>query len=266
VDGLDLSDIVAPYQGEERGQPPYNPRMMSKLLICAYCVDVPSSRKIEQKSHEDVAFRVVAANQHPDHDTICEFGSRHLKALAGLFVEVLTLCRQAGLVKLGHVALDGTKVKANTSKHKAMSYARMCEAEPELRRQLEHLLGKARQVDRQEDRLYGKDKRGDELPQEVRFRAGRLKNIRQAKEALEQQAKERALSEGKIDEDGNPVKRKTGRKPKHPPGVPKGSAQRNFTDPENRIMKESATKAFVQGLSASGGQDASEVKDQARQA
>ncbi len=127
VDQLNLSGIEKAYEGGSgRGQPPYHPAMMVKLLLYAYCVGVPSSRKIEARTYEDVAFRLIAAYQHPDHDTIAEFRSSHLKSLSGLFVEVLKLCRKAGLVKLGHVALEGTKVKANASKHKAMSYGRMC--------------------------------------------------------------------------------------------------------------------------------------------
>ena len=191
VDELDLSTIYRPYEmADDRGQPAYHPRMMTKLLFYAYSVGVPSSRKIEEKTYTDVAFRLLAAGQHPDHDTICEFRSRHLDALAELFVQVLLLCRQAGLVKLGHVALDSTRVKANASKHKAMSYGRMCEAEKELERQVRELLEKAQQVDQEEDSRYGKGRRGDELPKELGFRQGRLRKIREAKEALEREAGE----------------------------------------------------------------------------
>ena len=257
VDELDLSAIRRPYElADNRGQPPYNPVMMCKLILYAYCVGVPSSRKIEQKTCHDVAFRVLATEQHPDHDTIADFRKRHLEALAGLFVQVLLMCRQAGLVKLGHVALDGTKVKANASRHKAMSYGRMCQAEKELRGQVEELLRRAQQVDEQEDRLYGKGKRGDELPEELRFRTGRLKKIREAKAALEKQARERASAEGKIDQHGNPLTRQSGRKAKHPPGVPKPKDQRNFTDPQSRIMKDSSTGSFVQGYNAQAAVDA----------
>ena len=257
VDQLDLSQINESYQkGELRGQPPFHPALMTKLLLYAYCVGVPSSRKIEQKTHEDVAFRVIAAGHHPDHDTIAEFRRRHLKALAGLFVQVLQLCRKAGLVKLGHVALDGTKVKANASKHKAMSYGRMCEAEKELQGQVEELLQRAQQIDEQQDTIYGKGKRGDELPEELRFRSSRLKKIREAKQALEQQARERARAEGRSGEHNRPIRSKRGRKPKHPPGLPKPKDQRNFTDPESRIMKDNATKGFVQGYNAQAAVDA----------
>jgi transposase len=271
VDELDLSVITDIYKmADTRGQPPYHPSMMSKLLLYAYSVGVPSSRKIEEKTYTDVAFRVIAAGDHPDHDTICEFRSRHLEALAELFVQVLRLCRKAGLVKLGHVAVDGTKVKANASKHKAMSYGRMCEAEEELEKQVKELLQKAQQVDEEEDRRYGKGKRGDELPEELRFRASRLKKIREAKAALEREALERARAEGKSDEDGNRITHNRGRKPKIPPGVPKPKDQSNFTDPESRIMKDTTTKSFIQGYNAQAAVDsesqvivAADVTDQA---
>ena len=256
VDQLELCEIMRPYQqADDRGQPPYHARMMTKLLLYAYCVGVASSRKIQERTHHDVAFRLLAAGQHPDHDTICDFRARHLEALAGVFVEVLRLCREAGLVKLGHVALDGTKVKANASKHKAMSYARMCEAEKELERQVRELLKKARQVDEEEDKRYGKGKRGDELPEELRFRHSRLKKIREAKAALEGQAQQKAATEGKINGKGDPVEPKGAGKAKSPPGVPKPKDQRNFTDPESRIMKDCATNSFVQGYNAQAAVD-----------
>jgi len=254
VDQLDLSVIMKVYEeGSRRGQPAYHPAMMVKLLLYAYCAGVPSSRKIEMKTYEDVAFRIVSADQHPDHDTIAEFRDRHLKALSQLFIQVLKLCRKAGLVKLGHVALDGTKVKANASKHKAMSYGRMCDREKELEREVEELLRKARRADEEEDKLYGKGKGFDDLPDELKFRESRLKKIREAKEALEREAKEKSEA-GKADDD-KPETKKRGRKPKHPRGVPKPNAQRNFTDPESRIMLDSATKGFVQGYNAQAAVD-----------
>src|SRR5213083_850424 len=156
VDGLDLSAILDTYEsGDGRGQPPYHPAMMVKLLLYAYCVGRPSSRKIEHATHRDVAFRVLAGDQHPDHDSIAEFRKRHLDALAALFMQVLRLCQAAGLVKLGHVALDGTKVQANASKHKAMSYARMSETEHQLEREVRALLDQAEQADAAEDAQYG---------------------------------------------------------------------------------------------------------------
>ena len=241
VDELDLSELYAAYRpADSPGQPAFHPRMMTRLLLYAYSVGVPSLRRIEERTSTGAAFRLLAAGDHPDHDTICEFRSRHLEALSRLFVEVLLVCREAGLVKLGHVALDSTKVKANASKHKAMSYARMGEGEKELEAQVRELLEKARQADEEEDGRYGKGRRGDELPEELRFRRSRLEKIREAKGALERQAREEALLEGKADDGPEPPARR-GRKPVHPPGVPKPSDQRNFTDPESRIMKDTGT-------------------------
>ena len=170
VDQLDLSPIMARYQSEERGGPPYHPRMMVKVLVYAYCIGVASSRRIALRLHEDIAFRVLAANNTPDFRTISDFRKDHLGALAGLFLQVLELCRKAGLVKLGHVALDGTKMKANASKHQAMSYGRMKEKEAQLAREVDELLKRAQEVDEEEDRRYGRDRRGDELPEELSFR------------------------------------------------------------------------------------------------
>jgi hypothetical protein len=174
-----------------------------------------------------------------------------LKALGGLFVQVLIVCKEAGLVKLGHVALDGTKVKANASKHKAMSYGRMCEAEKELQAQVDGLLKEAEDVDREEDRKYGRGKRGDELPEELRFRESRLKKIREAKAALEREARERARSEESEDGEERPTDGEGGQAAEKP----KPTAQRNFTDPDSRIMKDSGTKSFVQGYNAQAAVD-----------
>ena len=193
VDELDLSAMVRAYeQGDGRGQPPYHPAMMVKLLVYAYCMGQPSSRKIERATYRDVAFRVLAADQHPDHDSIAAFRQRHLPALAGLFIQVLQLCQAAGLVTLGHVALDGTKIKANASKHKAMSYARMEATEQRLEREVRALLEQAEQVDAAEDAQYGPGRRGDELPAELARRESRLAAIRAAKAALEAEAKAEA--------------------------------------------------------------------------
>lgn len=230
VDQLDLSEITARYEGERRGGPPYNPKMMVKVLLYAYCVGVPSSRRIAQRLHEDIAFRVLAANNTPDFRTISDFRKDHLAALSGLFLQVLVFCQRAGLVKLGHVALDGTKVKANASKHKAMSYKRMKEKEAQLQGEVDDLLRRAQEADEEEDRRYGKDKRGDELPEELAFRKGRLEKIREAMAALEAEAQAAAeQSEGKAH-----------------PGVPEDKGQRNFTDPESRIMPGPGGKDFLQ--------------------
>ncbi len=187
VDHLDLSSIMRRYV-EERGYPPYHPCMMVKVLVYAYCVGVPSSRRMEKRLHEDIAFRVLAANNTPDFRTISDFRKDHLEALGGLFVQVLKLCQRAGLVKLGHVSLDGTKVKANASKHKAMSYGKMKEKEARLEAEVERLMKEAQEVDEEEDRRYGKDRRGDELPLDLAFGESRLIKIREAKAALEQEA------------------------------------------------------------------------------
>ena len=224
VDQLDTSEVTARYERERRGGPPYHPRMMVKVLLYGYCVGVASSRRIAQRLHEDIAFRVLAANNTPDFRTISDFRKNNLDALSGLFIQVLALCQRAGLVKLGHVALDGTKVKANASKHKAMSYGRMKEREAQLAAEV---------ADDEEDRRYGKDKRGDELPEELAFREGRLEKIREAMAALEAEAQataEQAEAEGS--------KR---------PGVPDDKAQRNFTDTESRIIPAPGGKDFLQG-------------------
>ena len=189
VDELDLSAIHAKYQAKDpRGGRPYDPRMMTLLLLYAYCVGVPSSRRIEKATHEDVAFRVLTGGQHPDHTRISEFRRVNLSELAQLFVQVLQLCQKAGLVKLGHVALDGTKMDANASKHKAMSYERMEKSEADLEKEIAELLGKAEAVDGKEDKLYGPGQRGDEMPEELRRRQDRLAKIRKAKKELEAEA------------------------------------------------------------------------------
>ena len=180
VDQLDMSKVTTRYERERRGGPPYHPRMMVKVLLYGYCVGVASSRRIAQRLHEDIAFRVLAANNTPDFRTISDFRKDNVDALSGLFVQVLALCQQAGLVKLGHVALDGTKVKANASKHKAMSYQRMKEKAAQLAAEVAELLRQAQAADDEEDRRYGKDKRGDELPEALAFRERRLEKIREA--------------------------------------------------------------------------------------
>ena len=201
VASLDLREILRHYDfkpvvdehgrvvGESvksgRGQPAYDPRMMTALLVYAYVTGTPCSRQIEKKCLEDVAFRVVSANQKPDHSTMAEFRKVHLKALAGLFLQVLKLCQKTGLVKLGHVALDGTKVKANASKHKAMSYGRMLQREEELKQEIAELLKRAEETDHAEDETYGKGKRGDELSQELAWRETRLVKIQEAKAAVD---------------------------------------------------------------------------------
>ena len=247
VESLDLSGIYRHYEvaltaagvrgKAASGQPPFHPKVMVSLLLYAYALGTPSSRKIARLCERDSGYRVVSANQQPNFRTIAEFRRLHLQALHGLFVQVLHLAREAGLVKLGHVALDGTKVKANASKHKAMSYARLVEKEAQYVREVAALLAQAQETDAAEDRAHGKDVRGDELPEELRFRATRLAKIREAKQALEEAAKEQARAEGKLDAHDQPLPPARGKAPKTPPGTPAPKAQRNFTDPESRIMK-----------------------------
>ena len=265
---LDLSPIRASYEtGDGRGQPPYHPALLVKLLLYAYCTGRPSSRAIEKATYEEVPYRVLAANQHPDHDTLAAFRQEHLQALGDLFLQGLALCQQAGLVKLGHVALDGTKVLANASKHKAMSYGRMGEAERKLEAEVAALLAQAAQVDAAEDAQYGKGRRGDELPAELARRESRLTKIRAAKAALEAEARREAAeaaatAQAKLAERQRQAET-TGRKPKgRPPQVPDPTqatpapkAQRNVTDPESRIMKDGATKSFVQAYNAQAAVD-----------
>jgi transposase len=231
VEALDLSEIEEVYE-EERGYPPYHPSMMLKVLLYGYCTGTYSSRRLAGLVVDSVACRYLAAGNDPDFRTLNEFRRRHGKALKKLFVQVLHLCRKAGLVKLGRVAVDGTKVKANASKHKAMSYDRMKGKEAELEGEVRRLLEEADRVDEEEDRKYGKDRRGDELPAELARRDSRLKKIREAKAALEAEAKEKARSEGTPEKGAQPA--------------PK--AQRNFTDPESRIQKGS--DGFIQGYNA----------------
>ena len=193
VAALDVSELLLDHRSKDpRGRAGYHPAMMLTLLIYAYCIGKPSSRKIEKATYEDVAFRVISANQHPDHDAIADFRKRNVPAFSGLFAQVLLLCREAGLVKLGHVAIDGTKIQANASKHKAMSYERMDPAQKKLQDEIDALLAEAERVDAEEDVKHGKGKRGDELPQELARRETRLRKIQEAKERLEAEAKERA--------------------------------------------------------------------------
>jgi len=234
VDQLDLSAIHAVYEEESRGQPPYDPRMMTKLLIYGYCTGVFSSRRIQKRIQEDIAFKVLAAGNEPDFRTISDFRKIHLSALQGLFEQVLEIAKETGTGKLGRVSLDGTKVKANASKHKAMSYGRMKEKQRQLRHEIEEMLAKADAADAEEDRRYG-HRRGDELPEDLQRRQTRLAKIKQAKKAVEQRARRKAAAAGKSAEEARKAK-------------PADKDQYNFTDPESRIMK--GADGFVQGYNA----------------
>ncbi|MBA2670196.1 MAG: IS1182 family transposase [Gemmatimonadetes bacterium] len=240
VDTLDLSAIYETYT-EERGYPPYHPLLMVKILLYGYARGIYSSRKLARACQEDVAFRVLCAGNDPDFRTISDFRKRHLNALSDLFLQVLRLCQKAGMVKLGHVAIDGTKVKANASKHKAMSYARMQEEEKRLKKEIAKLMRESEITDRSEDRCYGADKRGDELPDELAHRESRLKKIQEAKAALEAEAKAAAAAAGAEESEVEAVE-------------PAPKAQRNFTDPESRIML-SSDKSFVQAYNAQAAVD-----------
>jgi transposase len=232
VDDLDLASFLAAHE-EPRGMPPYHPAMMLKVLLYGYAIGVRSSRKLEERLGSDVAFMFLAGQARPDHKTISEFRRRHLDAFHGLFLDVLHLCQRAGLVKLGRVALDGTKLKADASKHKAMSYARMPEREAALEAEVRRILEEAEAIDAAEDAEYG-DARGDELPPALRTREGRLRAIREAKAALEEEARQRS---------GDPE------------AVPEPKAQRNFTDPDSRIM-HSKPDGFIYGYNVQAVVDA----------
>lgn len=295
VEQLDISPIEARIQGKDsRGERPYAPRMMMALLFYGYCVGVFSSRRIARATYEDVAFRVLAGASHPHFTSINQFRLEHIDAFRALFVQGLRLCEQAGLVKLGHVALDGTKILANASKHKAMSYKRMQEEEAKLRSEVDGLLKRADETDRHEDELYGVGRSGDDIPEELRRRETRLARILEAKAALEREAaqaraaqlRENAEGQRKRSEDPDvPARQRSeaatrARKseaqadlfdppdddeptpgdveggsglPRHRvpatvDGKPKPEAQRNFTDPDSRIMM--AGGVFVQAYNA----------------
>jgi len=286
VSKLDLSRIHAAYKDRRGGQPPYHPAMMMGLLLYGYCTGVTSSRKLEKATWESVPFRVLANDQHPDHDTIAEFRSRHLPVLADLFTQSLILCQKAGLVKLGHVALDGTKVEASASKHKAMSYGRMEKKAEELKAEISELLKKVASDDAAEDALHGKGVRGDELPKELARRESRVAKIEAAMRDLEAEAADReaaakaekaakkietvekAAAAGSESGDGGP-----GFPPPDTampeaadggsggvevvvvPPRPEDKAQRNFTDPDARIMQDGATKEFLYACNAQAAVD-----------
>jgi transposase len=232
VDHLNLSAILTVYEEEDRGYPPYHPVMMTKVLVYAYCVGVFSSRRIQRRLREDIPFRVLAAGNEPDFRTIADFRKTHLTALHGFFEQVLEMARELGAARVGRVALDGTKVKANASKHKAMSYDRLREKRQQLRQEVKQLLAQAEATDAAEDTQEGADRRGDELPAELQRRESRLTRIREAKRVLEARAKAAAAAAG---EPADAAK-------------PDPKAQYNFTDPESRIMK--GPDGFVQAYNA----------------
>lgn len=295
VDELDLSAIEAKYQAKDpRGTRPYPPKMMTALLLYGYSTGVYSSRKLEKATYEDIPFRVLTGGHHPDHTRIAEFRRKHLDELREIFVQVLQICDRMGLVELGDIALDGTKVQASASKHKAMSYERMLEEEERLQDEIDQLLEEAEAIDQDEDEAFGRDKRGDELPDELQRREQRLAAIQEAKSQLEKEAREaraRDLEEqaegheetARTHEDDTVRKRAETqaenrretseqmaegeqadsfetpegmakhRPKRQPDGTPKPKAQRNFTDPDSRIMKHQGT--YVQGYNGQAAVD-----------
>jgi transposase len=243
---IDLSPITSVYELSEKGYPPYHPKMLISVIFYGYANGVFSSRKLARACQESVPFRVIAANNTPDHRTISDFRKRHLASLEHLFLEILRLCREAGLVKFGHISVDGTKIKANASQHKAMSYGRMKEDIVRLEKEIHTLMNEADRVDDTEDRTYGKDKRGDELPSELARRETRLAKIKEAKRALEEQAK-REKNLPPPDASTRPeAKIKTETDPDTGEDRPVDKAQYNFTDPESRIMPAPG-KTYIQG-------------------
>ena len=255
-ESLDLRAIAGSYTSG-LGQPPFDPRMMTALLLHGYASGVYSSRRIARAAEERADFMMIVAGDVPDFRTISDFRKRHLRALASLFVQVLKLASKAGLVKLGHVALDGTKIKANASKHKAMSYERMKKREAELQAEVDRWLAAAEAADAEEDKRHGA-KRGDEMPDWVSNKQKRLEKIRAAKAELEAEAKEaaeeekrrRAAAEEQRKAEG---RKKSGKAPAPPSDEPDGKTQRNFTDPESRILK--TKDGYIQGYNAQAAVD-----------
>ena len=238
VAALDLQAFYAPYVGDGRRNQPFDPQMMVTVLLYAYATGTFSSRRIARKLEEDVAYRVLAAGNFPAHRTIAEFRQQHLPAFEALFVQVVQIAREAGVVRLGALAVDGSKVNANASKHKAMSYGRMRDEETRLREQIAALTAQAEASDAAEDAVHGPDVRGDELPAELQRREERLAKIAAAKARLEARQAAEDRQKGRTPDDG-----RKGRG--HTPfardfGVPPDDAQDNFTDPESRIMKTSS--------------------------
>lgn len=250
LDTIDLSPITNVYEDEERGYPPYHPKVLTGILLYGYSRGITSSRKLENHCKEDVAFRVLAANNMPDHRTISDFRKRHLGALPHVFLEVLRLCQKAGLVKFGHIALDGTKMKANASKHKAMSYGRMQAEITRLKGEIAGILKQAEDTDVREDALYGTDKRGDELPEELTRRETRLAKIREAKRALEDEAKQQSEEKEPPPAAGGTMPMAQVKTETDAAGKERvaDSAQRNFTEAESRIMPYQ--KTFMQAYNA----------------
>src|ERR1041384_6249855 len=252
VEALDLSAFINSYEeGNLRGRPPYHPALMVKLLVYGYCIGRLSSRKLEQATYDDVAFRVLCCDQHPDHDSIAAFRKRHLAALGQLFVQVLQLFQRAGLVKLGHVAIDSTKIKANAAKSESLRYSSLEASAHALEKEVVRLLTEAQRIDAEEDTVYGADRRGDELPDELRRRETRVAKIRQLKVAMEREAQEAAAQEQEQKASGEPRNYRRRRWSRNEQGevVPKDKTRRNLTDPESRLMMDLSTNSYQQAYS-----------------
>jgi transposase len=274
ADELDLSGIQAEYERHDaRGLSAYHPLLLTRLLLYGYSLGITSSRAIEKATYDNIAFRYLAADQHPDHDTIAAFRQQHLEALAELFIQALRLCQKAGLVKLGNVALDGTKMKANASTRRSVGYKQLKEREQYWQGVVEGLLKQAQQTDEEEDRRFGPGQPVDPLPEELASAKGRLERIRRAKAELEKEAKEQLQAAGQ-----NYIPRKRGRprkeeqetlSPRSPQqrrgdrkrfrrakqNANEPSRQYNFVDPDSRVLRDSSTKSFVQGYNAQAGVD-----------
>jgi len=252
VDQLDLRPILETYHDGGQGNLAYHPAMMLKILIYAYATGVFSSRRIARQIEENIAFRLLAAGNMPDHRTVCRFREQHLAAFERLFVQVVQIARDTGLVRMGTLAVDGSKIRANASKRKAMSYERMQQEEKRLRREIRALTSRAAKRDAAEDVEFGPDFRGDQLPEELQRREDRLAKIREAKRRLEARKREE-VEASEREKDDDPPKRR-GRPRKYPLGKPKPKDQENFTDPESRIMKD-GSGAFQQCYNAQAAVD-----------
>lgn len=237
IDRLDLQKFYERYEGDGRRNQPYNPAMLAKVLVYGYATGVFASRKVARKLYEDIAFRFLGAGNFPKHRTICDFRLRHLPEFTDLFVQVAQLARELGLLKLGSIALDGTKLHANANKHKAMSYGRIKQEEPELKQQIKALLERARAVDAQDDARLGDSQAEEDLPAELKRRQDRLAKIEAAKSRIEARQAEADRERGRHPDDEQRPGDGAGRPFKRPFGVPADKAQDNFTDPESRIMK-----------------------------
>jgi transposase len=252
VDQMDLSALITAYRANGQGSAAYHPSMMVKILLYAYCVGIPSSRKIARAMIDDVAFRWLGAGNFPDFRTISEFRRRHLTVLQGLFPQILLLCKASGLVKAGIIALDGTKIKANASLSRNRAYKQLSKEEAWIKEKVDALFTQAEKIDQEEDRLYG-DRRGDELPEELNSARKRLAKIREAKKYLEEEARKQAEVKAEeieaLKHEGSQTgTKKRGRKPKAPDATAKDDAKVNVTDPDSRIQKTS--RGYIQGYNA----------------